>query len=161
MRGFIAAALIACALPAAAQVSPATDYTDLWYLPSESGWGVSFAQHAGSNQVFAVWFTYDPREADPAQPGRSKPLWIVMPGGTWLTPTSIQGTAYITNGNPFTQGGAKTDIEPVGTFLFEFNGTSNGRFSYQIAPPPGLASNDPRFGLPTFSGSKSITRQGF
>lgn len=161
MRRIIAAVLTAIALPVAAQVSPATDYTDLWYLPSESGWGVSFAQHAGTNQVFAVWFTYDPREPDPAQPGRFKPLWIVMPGGTWISPTSIQGTAYVTNGAPFTLGGAKSDIQPVGTFLFEFSGTSNGRFTYQIAPPAGIAPGDPRFGLPSFSGSKSITRQGF
>ncbi len=161
MRRFPAAALPAFALPAAARAVPATDYTDLWYLPSESGWGVSFAQHAGTNQVFAVWFTYDPREPDPAQPGRFRPLWIVMPGGTWTSPTSIQGTAYVTNGNPFTQGGAKTDIEPVGTFLFEFSGTANGRFTYQISAPAGLAPSDPRFGLPSFSGTKSITRQGF
>ncbi|HSN22053.1 MAG TPA: hypothetical protein VLS49_15325 [Usitatibacter sp.] len=161
MRRFIAAVFTALALPVAAQVAPAADYSDLWYLPSESGWGVSFRQHAGTNQVFAVWFTYDPREADPAQPGRNKPLWIVMPGGTWTSPTSLQGTAYVTDGNPFSQGGALRRITAVGTFLFQFSGTSNGIFTYQISPPAGLAPDDPAYGLPSFTGSKSITRQPF
>jgi hypothetical protein len=159
-RSFLAAALLAAALPALAQVAPAANYTDLWYLASESGWGVSFTQHA-SNQVFAVWYTYDPRAPDPANPGRYKPLWIVMSGGTWITPTSVQGTAYVSNGQPFFQGGSNTRLTAVGTFTFSFSGTSNGTFSYAIAPPAGLATDDPAYGLPAFSGSKAITRLPF
>jgi hypothetical protein len=52
------AAVVAVALDAGAQVVPAANYTDLWWNPSESGWGVSIVQHA-SNKMFAVWFTYD------------------------------------------------------------------------------------------------------
>ncbi len=158
MRRMIAAVLTALALPVAAQVSPAANYTDLWYLPAESGWGVSFTQHAGTNQVFAVWYTYDPRQPDPANPGRYKPLWIVMPGGTWTSPTTIQGAAFVTNGQPL---GPSTRSTNVGMFFFTFTGTSNGTFTYNIAPPTGLAPDDPAYGLPAFSGSKTITRQGF
>jgi hypothetical protein len=154
----VAVVAAALALPAAAQSTPAADYTDLWYLPAEAGWGVSFTQHAGTHQVFAVWFTYDPRQADGANPGRFKPLWIVMPGGTWISPTSVQGAAYVTNGQPL---GPKSSATPVGTFTFSFAGTSNGTFTYAINPPAGLAPSDPAFGLPAFSGTKSITRQGF
>jgi hypothetical protein len=153
-----AAIVIALALPAGAQVTPAANYTDLWYLPAESGWGVSFTQHAGSNQVFAVWYTYDPRAPDAASPGRYRPLWIVMPGGTWTSPTTVQGAAYVTNGSPL---GPQSAMTKVGTFSFSFSGTSNGSFSYNIVPPAGLASGDPAFGLPSFSGMKNITRQGF
>ena len=158
MRRIIAAAFFLLALPVAAQVTPAANYTDLWYLPSESGWGVSFTQHSGTNQVFAVWFTYDPRRPDPANPGRYKPMWIVMPGGTWTSPTTLQGSAYVTDGQPF---GPNTRSTQVGTFLFTFTGTSSGTFTYNIAPPAGLASGDPAYGLPAFSGTKGITRQGF
>jgi len=160
----LTAALLSVAtlsLPAAAQVAPAANYTDMWYLPTESGWGVSFTQHTGSNQVFAVWYTYDPRQPDAASPGGFKPLWVVMPGGTWTTPTSITGTVYVTNGQPFTQTGSSTQLTPVGTFTFSFSSAQAGTFAYNIAVPAGLASTDPAFGLPSMSGSKNIQRQSF
>jgi hypothetical protein len=160
---FLACALSVAALsfPAAAQVAPAANYTDMWYLPAESGWGVSFTQHTGSNQVFAVWYTYDPRLPDPTAAGSSKPLWIVMPGGTWTTPTSITGPVFVTNGQPFSQSGSNTGATQVGSFTFSFSGTANGTFSYNIAPPAGLPASDPAFGLPAFSGTKGIARQSF
>lgn len=161
---FLAATLLAVAAlsrPVAAQVAPAANYTDMWYLPSESGWGVSFTQHTGSNQVFAVWYTYDPRQPDPSSPGGFKPLWIVMPGGTWTTPTSITGGVYVTNGQPFTATGSNTQLTQVGTFTFSFATTSTGTFAYNIAPPAGLASTDPAAGLPSMSGTKNIQRQSF
>ena len=148
-------------LPAAAQVTPAANYTDMWYLPSESGWGVSFTQHTGSNQVFAVWYTYDPRTPDPSAPGSFKPLWIVMAGGTWTTPTSITGPVYVTNGQPFNQTGSNTQLTSVGTFTFTFSSAQAGTFAYNIAAPAGLAASDPAFGLPSMSGTKSIQRQSF
>jgi hypothetical protein len=154
-------AVAALSLPAAAQVAPASNFTDMWYLPSESGWGVSFTQHTGSNQVFAVWYTYDPRQPDPASPGGFKPLWIVMPGGTWTTPTSITGPVFVTNGQPFTQTGSNTQLTQVGSFTFSFASAQAGTFAYSIAVPAGLASSDPAFGLPSMSGSKSIQRQSF
>jgi hypothetical protein len=158
IRALIAAALLAGALPAPAQVMPASNYTDMWYLPSESGWGVSFTQHPGTNQVYAVWYTYDPRLPDPSAPGRFKPLWIVMPGGVWTTPTSITGPVYITRGQPL---GASSGLTQVGSFAFSFQGTSWATFTYSISPPAGLAPDDPAFGLPSFSGTKALSRQPF
>jgi hypothetical protein len=160
-RRFFAGALLAFALPAAAQSVPATNYSDMWYLPSESGWGVSFVQHSGNNQVYAVWYTYDPREPDPAVAGNFRPLWIVMAGGTWTTPTTISGPVYVLNGTPFNQAGSSRSINAVGTFTFNFSNASAGTFTYNIAAPAGIPSTDPAFGLPAFSGTKSITRQSF
>ena len=37
----------------------------------------------------------------------------------------------------------------------------DGTFRYDIAPPSGLSSNDPAFGLPTMSGTKQIERLNF
>src|SRR5207302_2831372 len=34
----------------------AHDATDIWWNASESGWGLTLAQHG--NNVFGVWFTY-------------------------------------------------------------------------------------------------------
>jgi hypothetical protein len=160
IRRFLATSLFCLALPAAAQSVPASNYTDMWYVPAESGWGVSFLQHAGTHQVFAVWYTYDPREADATTPSNSRPLWVVMPGGRWTSPTTITGTAYVTHGEPF-QSGRLTASNPVGTFTFNFQNAQNGTFTYNIAPPAGIGSDQPAFGLPAFSGSKAITRQSF
>jgi hypothetical protein len=157
-RALMTAAVLALALPAAAQSVPAANYTDMWWNPSESGWGVSFAQHS-SHQVFAVWYTYDPRESTSS--GRGKPLWFVVPGGTWTSPTRFTGTAYVTNGVPFNQGGSNLRTTPVGTFTFEFASASSGTFTYTVSPPQGVAANDPAFNLPALSGSKAIQRQSF
>src|SRR5689334_8117739 len=102
--------------PAAAQSTPAANYSDMWYLASESGWGISFVQHASGN-VYAVWYTYDPRVSDGSKPGNFVPLWIVLAGaGTWTTPTSFTGPVYVTNGVPFSQTGSNTKLSQVGTF---------------------------------------------
>ena len=156
----IASILVAAvALPALAQSVPATNYTDMWWNPNESGWGISFVQHPSSN-VYAVWYTYDPRELDAAT-GQYKPLWIVMAGGTWTTARSLTGPVYVLNGMPFFQSGSNRQLNPVGSFTFNFSDSSNGTFTYNIAPPPGVASGEPAFNLPTLSGTKAITRQGF
>src|SRR4051794_2734633 len=161
------AALIASAAagPALAQSTPATNYSDMWYLPSESGWGISFVQHT-SNNVYAVWYTYDPRVSASAPDPTSNfvPLWIVLAGaGNWTSPTSFTGPVYVTNGVPFSQAGTNTKVTPVGTFTFSFSDANNGTFTYNIAvPATGCAdASCPAFGLPAFSGTKAITRQGF
>ena len=162
IREIAAASLFALALPAFAQSVPAANYSDIWYNTAESGWGVTFTQHP-TNQVEAVWYTYDPREPDVSAPGNFKPLWLVMPGGTWTSPTSFTGDVFVTVGTPFAQAWdtAALHATKVGTFTFNFSGTANATFAYAIAPPAGLASTDPAFGLTAFSGTKSITRQVF
>jgi hypothetical protein len=150
------------ALPAAA-ATPATNYSDMWYLPSESGWGLSFVQHS-DGLVYAVWYTYDPRVTDSANPSNFAPLWIVLAGaGTWNTPTSFTGPVYVTNGVPFSQTGSNTTVAPVGSFTFNFSDANNGTFSYNIAPDASTCKDStcPAFGLPPFSGTKTITRQSF
>ena len=47
-------ALAALLLPAFAH---AENYSDMWFNPGESGWGVTIADH--ETQLFAVWYTYD------------------------------------------------------------------------------------------------------
>ena len=159
IRQIACAALLTAALPVAAQSVPATNYSDMWWNADESGWGISLVQHA-SGKVYAVWYTYDPREQDPST-GQFKPLWFVMDGGTWTTPTTLTGPAYVTNGVPFSQSGSNTAVSRAGTFTFSFSSSGAGQFSYQIAPPAGVGPSDPAFNLPSFSGTKSIVRQGF
>jgi hypothetical protein len=163
-RRILAASLLAAALPALAQSVPASNFTDLWWNPSESGWGLTFTQHP-SNQAFAIWYTYDPRVQDSSS-GAQKPLWIVMSGGTWTSPTSFTGPVYVLRGVPFYQSGTlrvpgNDPQTQVGTFTLNFTTTARGTFTYNIQPPANLASSDPAFGLPAFSGTKSIERLAF
>lgn len=160
MRKALAAALLAAALPVAAQSVPNANYTDMWWNPTESGWGVSFMQHNGSNQAYATWYTYDARQQDTTT-GQYRPLWIVMSGGTWTSPNTITGRAYVLNGTPFNQSGSNRRQTEVGTMTFTFSDTSNGTFTYNISPPAGLAAGDPAAGLPPMSGTRAITRFAF
>ena len=66
------------------------DVTDIWWNPSESGWGLTLAQHG--NNVFGVWFTYDTD---------GQPLWAVMPGVTFNGADSFAGALYTTTGPYF------------------------------------------------------------
>jgi len=160
IRRLLATTCLALALPAAAQSVPATNYTDMWWGGvAEDGWGISFAQHTPSNNAYAVWYTYDPRAVDVS--GQFKPLWIVMPGGTWTTPTTYTGRVYVLNGVPFNQPGSQRSINDVGTFTFTFSDASNGTFTYNIAAPADIPGSDPAFGLPSLSGSKAISRYSF
>jgi hypothetical protein len=54
-----------CAWGAQSNLALATNYTDLWWNASESGWGVNFT-HQG-DIIFATWFTYD---------AAGKPWWL-------------------------------------------------------------------------------------
>jgi hypothetical protein len=159
MRTLLAAGLAAFVLEASAQSTPAANYTDMWWNPAESGWGISFTQHSITNQVFAVWYTYDPREPGPT--GGFKPLWIVMPGGSWTSPTTITGTVYVANGVPFFGSGTNQTNTAVGTFTFNFSSTTTATFAYNIAAPAGLPATNPAYQLPAMTGTKSIVRQGF
>jgi hypothetical protein len=156
----LAILVCAAALPAAAQATPAANYTDLWWNPNESGWGLTITQHP-TNQIWAIWYTYDPRQQDASSPGAYKPLWINMPGGTWTSPTTLTGDVYVLNGTPFFQPGSNRQQTRVGTFSFSFASASTGTFTYNISPPQGLSSNDPAFGLPSMSGTKQIERLPF
>jgi hypothetical protein len=62
---------------------------------------------------------------------------------------------------PFFQPGSNRQQTEIGTFTFNFANAQSGTFTYNINPPAGLAQNDPAFGLPAMSGSKSITRLPF
>ena len=161
----LGALAFAIALPAAAQSTPAYDVTDMWWNPHESGWAISMQQSPSTNQVYALFHHYDPREPETstATPNDFKPLWVVMTGGTWTTPTRFVGDAFVTNGTPFSQPWVPGNfrVTRVGRFTLDFATSRSGTLTYELAAPTGLASGDPGFGFPTLNGSKSIERYDF
>ncbi|HEX4780395.1 MAG TPA: hypothetical protein VH301_06555 [Usitatibacter sp.] len=131
------------AYPALAQyLSPAgtnVDYSDQWFNPAESGWGLNIVEHASQN-IFAVWFVFD---------ANGKPTWYTLPGGGWTGPTTFAGTLFATTGPPasgasFNASAVRT--RDVGSATISFTDASHATFSYTI---DGV------------TGQKSITRQPF
>ena len=102
--------------------APQFDYSDIWYNPNESGWGFNLIQHA-SNQVFGVMFTYD-------TPNR--PMWFVLPGGTWNTNTSFSGTLYRVTGSAANAAFKAGDVIAVGSATLDFTDASHGSITYTV-----------------------------
>ena len=65
----------------------ATNFQDLWWSPSESGWGLAIA-HSG-NTMFGVLFSYG---AD------GHPMWLAAPAMERLADGAYSGTLYRTHG---------------------------------------------------------------
>jgi hypothetical protein len=107
-------------------VVPAFDYTDLWWNPAEPGWGLNLIQHAGTNAMFGVLYTYD---------ASRRPLWLVLPGGRWDGPLQYSGDLYRTRGPRFNQDSfdtSRVSAEKVGNFILEFAGANTGTFTYFV-----------------------------
>jgi hypothetical protein len=114
------------------------DYTDLWWNPTESGWGLNLIQHASRN-IFGVWYTYG---LD------GKRTWYVIPGGTWLNNNTFRGDIYATTGMPPTQGFDPNRVTRtvVGTGTLTFSDANTGTFAFSING---------------VTGTKAISRQPF
>lgn len=121
IAAFIAVALSVTPPP----TGPALDYTDLWYNASESGWGFNIIQHEGSNNIFGVIYTYE---------APNRPLWLVLPGGTWNSSTIFQGTLYRVSGPPFNQpfDPAQTVVRQVGIATLTFTSAGTATLVYSV-----------------------------
>ena len=105
-------------------VSKTLDLQDLWWVPSESGWGLNIAKN-GEN-MFVTLFIYD-------QDG--KPQWVVVPQGQWDPVHNVfWGDAFIPTGSSykgydtskFNMGAA------VGTVSLSFGDKDNGHLDYTL-----------------------------
>ena len=121
---------------------PGTDYTDLWWNPNESGWGLGITQQG--NLMFLTWFVYD-------RPGN--PVWYVASRCEVVaTGDGCTGRLYRVSGHPgpnLTNGSfdrARVQVEDVGEIRAGFSDSNNGVIDYVLH---GVA------------GRKNITRQLF
>ena len=100
------------------------DFTDLWWNPDESGWGVSITQHG--NNVYARIFVYD---------DQGLPLLLSVPGVTFLNPHNFSGIVQMTGGPWF----GTTPFDPsqvvrttAGSASFSFSDANHGRLTYNV-----------------------------
>lgn len=99
---------------------PAFDYSDLWFDALESGWGLNIVQHASGN-IFAVIYTYD---------APNRPMWFVMPGGSWTSSTVFTGTLYRVTGSPASAAFQAGSVTQAGSATFTFSDASHGSITY-------------------------------
>lgn len=118
--------LLACLCVLMAPITAqAQNYSDIWWNPAESGWGLTIADH--QSQLFAVWFTY-------RQDG--SPTWYVIPGGTFSNNRQrFQGDIYATSGPSYsaaTFDPAQVTATKVGTTTIDFTSSGAGTFTYSL-----------------------------
>lgn len=122
IRRFLAILAAACSLPAAATTA-STDYTDLWYLPSESGWGINVVQQ--DDVVFATLFIYG---------SDGTPRWFVAPDTRSVSAPQGQnqftGNLYSTTGTYFGSPWAGTANVQVGNITISFNSPTTGTVNF-------------------------------
>ena len=116
--------------------APGVNYTDLWWNPNESGWGIAVTQQAGV--MFLAWYVYD---------GAGRPMWYVSPNCA-VAGAGCTGKLYRTMGPPFGPTFNPAMVHPieVGTVGLAFTDGSNGTLTYSVNG---------------VNGSKPITRQLF
>lgn len=105
--------------------APIYDYSDLWWTPSESGWGLDLTQHV-SNNIFAAWFVYG---------NDGKPTWYVLPNGTWTNSFTYTGAVYKTTGPSFGASSfnpSQVVVSTAGTATLTFTDYSHAVFSYSV-----------------------------
>ena len=122
LTGALAFALLALPLQAAAQ-APAVDYTDIWYLPAEAGWGVNLVQ--ADTVIFATFFVYSQGNV---------PTWYTATIVANADASSFTGTLYSTTGTWFGAPWDPTKVvnTPVGTATFTPSSPYQGTLSYSF-----------------------------
>ncbi|HET6265484.1 MAG TPA: hypothetical protein VFD95_11530, partial [Usitatibacter sp.] len=112
--------------------SPAYDYTDLWWNPNESGWGLNLTQHP-SKVIFGVWYTY---ESDGTR------TWYVMPNGSWSNNTRYTGPLYVTSGPSFEKAfdASLVQTRQVGSLTLDFSSQDTGTLTYSVDGVTGTKS---------------------
>jgi hypothetical protein len=126
-----------CVWGAPSDLTLATNYTDLWWNPNESGWGINFA-HQG-DVIFATWFTYD---------ASGKPWWLIAELHKGAAKEYTGGVSTV-SGAPFIGvafDSSKVVETPAGTAAATFTNGNAATFAYTVN---GAA------------GSKAVTRQVF
>lgn len=128
LRRLLAIVATALTLPAAAStLTP--HYTDLWYLPTESGWGVNIIQQYDT--MFVTIFVYG---AD------NQPHWFVGPAVRTVgaSQTQFAGPLYQTVGPVFSApwSPAAYSFTQVGNINFTFGTATTGTMTYTVNNTP-------------------------
>jgi hypothetical protein len=120
--GLLAAAL--CLGSPAYATSYSTDVTDLWWIPTESGWGMQLVQEGST--VFATLFIYG---------ATNQPTWAAATLQSHGQGSYIwSGSLYVYTGPSFGSSFnlSMVDNRQAGSMTFELSTVANGNLTYSI-----------------------------
>jgi len=119
---FIRTLLMAYLLALCAPLSAATNYQDMWWKPTESGWGIMVLQQ--ETTMSAVMFHYRPDR---------KPVWYLLSSAT-RTGEVFTGPLFETEGPPLFGAYVPATLvtRPVGTMTLNFSSPTAGTVAYTI-----------------------------
>ncbi len=129
----------------------ATNFSDIWWNPQESGWGINLFHQ--DNLIFATWFTYDANGRD---------TWYTVSPAKAQPDGTFTGVIYqVPNGTPYNQiNGAPAfpagSATAVGNMTFRFTNGEKGSMTYTI----GNVTQTKNFERQQFSGPAQICRSG-
>lgn len=122
------AMLCACAALSARAVTFATDYSDLWWNPSENGWGLNVIHQ--KDVLFLTFFVYGPNNA---------PIWYSASDVEYVGTTNgvaiFNGALYQTSGPSFgaaTFDPATVTYRPVGRVGFAATSGTTASLTYTV-----------------------------
>ncbi len=119
-------------------IAPPVNFTDLWWDPTQSGWGVAITHQFKT--MFLAWYVYD---------SAGKPVWYVASNcDASVGDAGCSGKVYRTTGPAFGPDfdPAQVRVVEVGTASVAFTDPNNGTLNFSV---DGV------------TGSKTITRQVF
>jgi len=120
-------ALASCVPVVAFASSTTPDYTDLWYIPSESGWGANVVQQGPT--MFVTLFVYGTN---------NQPTWFVASAVTQTggsTSGAFAGALYQTTGPSFAAGSfnpSSVTVNAVGQLTFNATSSNAGTLTYTV-----------------------------
>lgn len=123
---------------ASSGATPLINFTDLWWNPAESGWGIALTQEF--DKIFAAWYVYD---------STGKAMWYVAPNcNVPASGMSCSSKVYKTTGPAFGPNfnPAQVVATEAGSASLTFADANNGTLTYNVDG---------------FAGTKAITRQIF
>ncbi len=116
---------------------PPVDYTDLWWNPGESGWGMAITHQF--NVAFLAWYVYD---------AAGKPVWYVSTCTMNSAQTGCSGSLLRTTGPAFgpTFNPSQVQVFTAGSVTLGFTDPNNATLGYTLGD---------------VTATKTITRQLF
>jgi len=125
--------LLCVFLMTAAFRAGAVDYTDIYYIPAESGWGVNVVQSGTDfNFMFVTFFVYGPD---------NKPTWYTAQL-TLDASGNFNGPLIATTGTFYAMPWKASDLTAptVGTASFQPTSAYTAKLVYTVTTPPPMAA---------------------
>jgi len=107
---------------ATSSTTPPINFTDLWWNPNESGWGMTITHQPGN--MFLAWYVYNSFNGEPA--------WLTS--SCFTSANACDGTLYRTTGPPFNQpfNPSQVTVTPVGSVHISFTDPDHAVLTYTV-----------------------------